>query len=371
MGVSVNKILQGDALEVLKILKAQSVDCSISSPPYWGLRDYGVDGQLGLEADFDQYIGKLCDIYDEVRRVLKPSGTCFVNLGDSYSSSGGRGSGGEDSMGSTSLDYVRNQRRTGKVNLPVKSLCMIPYRFAIEMVNRGWILRNIVIWHKPNVMPSSADDRFTVDFEPIFLFSKSKNYFFEQQLEPLAEETMKRNLYGHSGGGPYALGRERSPGEFGDPAGRNKRCVWPIPTNSYAEAHFATYPEDLVIPMIKSGCPEFICVKCRKSRKLIVEASGGSVGEEWNEHEQYAAKGQSINSSAKGGNGYKREVKGLTDCGCGAGFEGGVVLDPFSGAGTTCMVAKKLNRKYIGIEINKEYIQMAQDRIDSECGTLL
>ena len=329
-------ILQGDSLEVLKTFPDESVDCVITSPPYWALRDYGVDGQLGQEKTFQEYINKLCDIFNEVKRVLKDSGTCWVNIGDTY---GGTG----DKKDSTDPKY--KQGRNGQSiainkSATAKSLCQIPSRFAIEMTDRGWILRNRLIWHKPNAMPSSAKDRFTVDYEDVFFFVKRKKYHFETQYEPYAPASyvryrqalrasksyQKKELYKnntpYSGkfnvqnaedfGSPRARykrgqGSVSSRGDDSDglvvgginPNGRYKRAVWTIPTKPYKEAHFATYPEKLIEPMIKAGCPV-----------------------------------------------------------------GGIVLDCFFGAGTTGLVSKKLNRHYIGIELNPEYIKIAESRIN-------
>ena len=168
------------------------VDCCISSPPYWGLRDYGVDGQIGLEENYSEFIAKLIELYSEIQRVLKPTGTCFVNLGDTYA-----GSGSGTTKNADTSKYIENSKQvyvlpngTAKASKfrgtgLNKSLLMIPERFALAMIDNGWILRNQIIWHKPNQMPSSATDRFTVDFEKIFFFVKqSKDYYFEQQLEP-------------------------------------------------------------------------------------------------------------------------------------------------------------------------------------------
>ncbi|MEK9207420.1 MAG: site-specific DNA-methyltransferase [Patescibacteria group bacterium] len=185
-----NKIIQGDALEVLKTLPAESVDCVLTSPPYWALRDYGVPGQLGLETTFQEYITKLCDIFDEAIRVLKKEGTCWVNVGDTYNSGGNYRSEGEGQIeGTRGREY---QAKAGMVKVDIKlqglqskSLCQIPSRFAIEMTNRGWILRNEIIWYKPNCMPSPIKDRFTVDFEKVFFFVKSKKYKFDGRQENL------------------------------------------------------------------------------------------------------------------------------------------------------------------------------------------
>ncbi len=304
-----NVILQGDALTKLKELPDQSVNMCMTSPPYWALRDYGVDGQFGLEPTFDLYIKHLCDIFDEVKRCLKDDGTCWVNLGDTYY---GGGKDGKYCKKGVSDIQLGNKGSLGVVgskfkNMDYKDKCltMIPQRFALEMINRGWILRNTIIWYKPNCMPSSVKDRFTVDFEYIFFFSKNKKYYFEQQLEPhnpkYAYDWNKQN---ERKGVNYNLetkdrkteGRKRS--EFFGEGGRNKRTVWKICPKPFKEAHFAVYPEELCETPIKAGCPE-----------------------------------------------------------------GGIVLDPFFGAGTTGLVALKQQKKYIGIELNKEYIEIAIKRL--------
>ena len=337
--MELNKMYQGDALSILRTFPDDSIDCFITSPPYWGLRDYNTDGQIGLETTFQEYINNLCNIFDEVRRTLKKEGTCWVNIGDVYS--GGDGSNHNGSSGSVKQKKGINTERNIQLNhiLPDKCLCQIPSRFAVEMTNRGWILRNEIIWYKPNAMPSSAIDRFTVDFEKIFFFTKSKKYYFEQQLEPytspvnrwsgeltkgykgkftgtdgekfgsprarntrLGANTGENNKPPYKNNNPHLIRinypeRERSlrPTE----EGKNKRCIWAINTKPYQNAHFATFPEQLIAPMIKAGCPE-----------------------------------------------------------------NGIVCDPFGGAGTTGLVAKKFCRNYILIELNPVYIIMAEDRIN-------
>ncbi len=177
-----NIILNGDALKHLKGLPEKSINMCMTSPPYWALRDYGVEGQLGLESTFEEYINKLCNIFDEVKRVLRKDGTCWVNIGDTY---WGGGQGGNDYPGKQVVPSSGYGHKAKGNSYKSKSLVMIPFRFAIEMVNRGWILRNTIIWHKRNCMPSSVKDRFTVDFEYIFFFSKKKKYYFETQYEPI------------------------------------------------------------------------------------------------------------------------------------------------------------------------------------------
>lgn len=281
-------IIQGDSLWQLKLLESSSVNCCITSPPYYALRDYGVAGQVGLEATVNEYIDKLCNIFDEVGRVLKPEGTLFVNLGDTY---GGSGKGD-----SKELFTFKSKPKNQSI---LKSLCQIPSRFAIAMTDRGWILRNKIIWHKPNAMPNSAKDRFTVDYEEVFFFVKQKKYYFKQQLEkavmnrwggnkPMNTKNSKDKV------NVNGLARERDM----MPEFKNKRCVWSINTKPLKDSHFAAYPESLIEPMLEAGCPE-----------------------------------------------------------------GGTVLDPFFGAGTTGVVAIKQGKKYIGIELNPEYIEIAKSRI--------
>ena len=310
--MKLNKIICGDALEELKKLPDESINMCMTSPPYWALRDYGVDGQLGLEPIFDEYINKLCNVFDEVKRVLRNDGTCWVVIGDTYA---GTMPKTEKDLGKNPLESKHNIGK-GTINCGVqnKSLILIPFRFAVEMQKRGWVLRNVIIWHKPNCMPSSVKDRFTVDFEYVFFFSKKKKYYFEQQLEPLSDVTIedikkRKNLNcltGEKGSKEFNAdkpiyqvpkkGRLRT--DFINLEGRNKRTVWQISPKPFPEAHFAVYPEELCETPIKASCPKE-----------------------------------------------------------------GVVLDPFFGAGTTGVVAKKLGRKYIGIELNKEYIKIAEARI--------
>ena len=378
MNLPVNRIICGNAQDTLKTLPDSSINCCISSPPYWALRDYGIDGQLGLESTFEEYIDKLCGIYDEVKRVLRKDGTCFVNLGDTYAGSN-QGAGttpdreiSKKQLSNRGTNWMFDQKKalTSKISgVQNKSLILIPQRFAIEMVSRGWILRNVLIWHKPNPMPSSAKDRFTVDFEYVYFFVKNKKYWFEQQFEAY---TLPMNRWG----GIYTDGNV--PGskylkEDIDPAqltqrlrsmrpnelGRNKRCVWTIPTEPRSEAHFATFPQKLVEPMILSGCPRYICVACGKAREKIYEKEGVNKYTEegvlqgnptkikWNDsHPNYNARWWS-----------DFKDKGYTDCGCGAEWRPGIVIDQFCGSATVCRVAAQNQRDYIGIDLNPEYIE--------------
>ena len=292
-----NNILHGTALEKLKELQSESVDCCITSPPYWSLRDYKTEGQLGLESTFQEYITKLIEIFDQVKRVLKKTGSCWVNMGDTYSGSGTRGGQGyEDSKDITERRYYNS---TGQI--PEKSLCLIPQRFQIAMVDEGWICRNTIIWYKPNCMPSSALDRFTVNFEYFFFFTKSQKYYFETQYESMDKYPVGEKM--------PAIGGNKAPGyenpvysgnrPYASPLGRIKRCVWKIPTAQFSQAHFAVFPPALVKTPLLACCP----------------------------------------------------VNGL-------------VLDPFLGSGTVGLVAMQNARNFLGIELSQEYIDMAMQRLD-------
>jgi len=316
----IDQIICDNNLDVLKTFPSESINCCITSPPYWALRDYGVEGQLGLESTFHEYLDRLIAIFDEVKRVLRKDGTCWVVLGDTYS---GSGCGTNDYRAEKSKSIQgkgknRNLYKTGGIAQKItnvvqaKSLLQIPSRFAIMMTDHGWILRNEIIWYKPNAMPSSVKDRFTVDFEKVFFFVKEKKYWFEQQFEPyLTQEKrpdgiVRQRTYGYKG--KYSSKEEMRKWQKNEdsihgnnaysPQGRNKRCVWQIPTKPFKEAHFAVFPPTLVEPMIQAGCPE-----------------------------------------------------------------NGIVLDPFMGSGTVAEVALKLNRRFVGIELNPEYIKIAKKRI--------
>lgn len=637
------KILHGDALEELKKLPDDSVDCCMSSPPYWALRDYGIKGHvwdgnpdcrheweteiitkqrgtaagtnaqvgnqknevcgteikqgsfcskcgawkgaLGLEPTFDLFIKHLCDIYDEVKRVLKPTGTCWVNLGDTYASASGGRVGATATVGATKAGV---QGRGVTDEITEKSLCCIPFRFAIEMITRDtmdiykleegfinsnihiitennalrrqgeregiqsqvpegvaqeesqtlsgenekvatgkqgqdeglqqdillgkqgegdnqvhegecqeaqktemgspetlrrksaslpmlrgvayslfdnrpyiwerkstsqgdsevwdnlrvaqkgeipkgiqdslyelqlgngkvrnvppsrgrnfkirkrgipeelqkyfrlikkerWRLRNTIIWHKKNCMPSSAKDRFTVDFEYLFFFTKSKKYYFDRQTEPLSDpERLKRRQYDPNNlkrkfnyGEDKRIGTcnpktiEESNKKTLESGGRNKRCIWTINPKPFAEAHFAVYPEELCETPIKAGCPEFVCKKCGKPREKIYER-GKLVPDSAEYKPRGRRHGTLINPgmTARGSekptpnHHYEYDFQGYTDCKCNVTFEPGVVLDPFLGSGTTALVAEKLGRRWIGIELNEEYIKIAEKRLE-------
>jgi DNA modification methylase len=293
-------------------LRDGSVDCCVTSPPYWGLRDYGTPGHLGLEPTPEKYVAAMVEVFREVRRVLRPSGTLWLNLGDSYHS-GNRGGYRNDTHRWDSSPIQRrttgthmeavSPNRLPQEGLKDKDLVGIPWRVAFALQADGWWLRSDIIWSKPNPMPESVTDRPTKAHEYVFLLAKSERYYFGQEAvrEPHTHPDAWRNTGDRSTvkelDRPYALAISRPKDHIGHKHGRNVRTVWTIATQPYAGAHFATFPEDLARRCILAGCPE-----------------------------------------------------------------GGVVLDPFSGSGTTVRVARSLGRYGIGLELNPQYIRLAQER---------
>ncbi len=313
-----NTIIFGDALDSLKLLESDSVDTCITSPPYYNLRDYGKDGQIGLESTPEEYIERLVAVFREVRRVLKPDGTLWVNIADSYAGSGkGRTKDGTAKIETFSKTQSTNAgsingtlKKTVSENCKPKDLIGIPWMLAFALRADGWYLRQDIIWAKPNPMPESVKDRCTKSHEYIFLLSKSPRYYFDNNAikEPASYfEDMKRRVRNGHGewknkkaASTYAVsgvGRSRE-SLFSKDGKRNKRDVWTIATKAYKGSHFATFPDTLITPCVLAGCRE-----------------------------------------------------------------GGVVLDPFLGSGTTLMVANHHGRNGIGIELNEEYEKLIADRI--------
>ena len=304
----------GDCREVLRELPAESVHCVITSPPYWGLRDYGQGGQLGLEQTPEEYVAAMVDVFREVRRVLRSDGTVWLNLGDSYASSGGERTYGSSDNG-TGRGPGTKRHDVPASGLKPKDLVGIPWRVAFALQADGWYLRSDVIWSKPNPMPESVTDRPTKSHEYLFLLAKSARYFFDADAvrEPnvinpkwnYGSEDYRRDITQDE---QKTDGDFRRPKSSGDgwsgfaPAGpngtgRNIRSVWTIATAPYPGAHFATFPPKLVEPCVKAGCPS-----------------------------------------------------------------DGVVLDPFAGTGTVGMVAQSLSRRAILIDLNPDYLRQCLER---------
>jgi len=331
------KIIHGNCIDKIKELKDNSIDSVVSSPPYFGLRDYGADGQFGLEKTYQDYLANTVKVFETFKPKLKDTATIWWNVGDSYSSG---------KRTSTTNQSLRGNKEYGVTRTPVqngikeKDLLMIPNRVAIALQDAGWYIRSEIIWHKPNPMPESVKDRPTSCHEKIWLITKSKKYYYDAEAikEPITDTTairlLQKNIDNQEGssranggmksnGNMKAMGRKKfdknmggSGTSFVDHSGykkadgtyminptRNKRNVWTVTTKPFKGAHFATYPKDLIEPCIKAGCPE-----------------------------------------------------------------NGTILDPFGGSGTTGIVAALNNRNAILIELNQDYIDIANKRINKEVG---
>jgi len=396
-----NKIVRGDALEVLKKFPSESVDCVVTSPPYFAKRMYpGTEkvwggsefckhefdgdfckkcgawrGSLGLEPTPEMFVDHLIAIFREVKRVLKPHGNCFVVIDDAYSGSGW-GPRNDDPMHSA---------RTGKiyadmfdVRAPPKSLILVPELFAMRMVyDLSFILRQKLIWTKKvhlykdrttigNAMPESVSDRLCHTWEYVFHFVKEPKYYYDLDIVRIPHKTDAVNKLRDKSKEPYNQsypGGAFSPGARpqGHPLGANPGDVLQINTEPLKESHYAPFPTQLVEFLLKVGCPEWVCKRCGKPRERIVEVgefvkTGGSRKKDTPSVSEW---------QKKHGTGYHlRYTVGWTDCGCNASWRPGVVLDPFLGSGTTALVALRLNRWFVGIELSPEYTKMAAHRIE-------
>jgi DNA modification methylase len=352
----------GDALDLVRDVPTASVDCIVTSPPYWSLRNYGVDGQLGREATFTLYIEKLLEHAAEWYRVLKDTGTLFINLGDTYSGNRGNKTPAPDNK--NAHDAADTPNKSG----PRKQLLLIPARVALAFSDAGWMLRNDIIWQKPNAKPESCVDRFTKSHEHIFLFSKQLSYFFnmDDSLEPYlgdASNPSKGSNLHEGKTAEHQLGRASTkPRDWSSP-GRHPRDVWTMPTKPFKGAHFAVFPPEIPRKAIRAGCPSHVCARCGApwTRNVVIEYK-------WHE-KWFGAKQAQCNSRGNAGNGYNQPV-GRTPgpwqpaCSCAVGSIPGLVLDPFTGSGTTGLVAVEEGRRFAGFEMNSEYVSMATDRLN-------
>jgi DNA modification methylase len=315
--MEINKIYNENCLSLASRMPDNFIDCVITSPPYYGLRDYGTDGQFGLEETPEMFVENLVNLFREVRRAMKDTGTLWLNLGDSYAGSqtnnGGcsekstlSGGGGKYRTGSKNEKaYNNNNTKKIKHGIKPKDLIGIPWMVAFALRADGWYLRQDIIWHKPNPMPESVTDRCTKAHEYIFLLSKSQKYFYDA--DAIKEDSIHYGTDNRSDKGNIIYEGKRTENTDGSNGQdsfvtinekRNKRSVWSVTTKPFKEAHFATFPEDLIEPCVLAGCPK-----------------------------------------------------------------GGLIYDPFGGAGTTAKVAVKHGRNYILSEINPDYIDIAEKRI--------
>ncbi|ANP61106.1 DNA-methyltransferase [Pseudomonas aeruginosa] len=304
-----HEIRVGDCLDALRAMPDQSFHCCITSPPYFGLRDYGVDGQIGLEQTPAEFVSRLVEVFREVRRVLRDDGTLWLNIGDSYA--GGGGGNYSKSVKQTGHgEHITNVRNRGSwldsAGVKAKDLMGIPWRLAFALQDDGWYLRQDIIWHKPNPMPESVRDRCTKAHEYVFMLTKSPRYYYDH--EAVKEDAVSDHP---SGNGFKRDARESYKNLDGTARGndeqwtgvggkRNRRSVWTVPTAGFKGAHFATFPPDLIRPCVLAGAPR-----------------------------------------------------------------GGLVLDPFGGAGTTALVAMQEGRRSVLLELNPEYASIARHRLAS------
>ena len=388
------RLYLGDVTEVLREMDAESVQTCVTSPPYWGLRDYGEAGQIGLESTPGEYVARLVDVFREVRRVLRDDGTLWLNLGDSYVSTppGNKDTATSGLHGAQGAKYAerlltkdnRNARPTRLAGLKPKDLVGIPWRVALALQEDGWWLRSDIVWSKPNPMPESITDRPTRSHEYVFLLAKSARYFYDHIAvrEPLSSTPEQYLRAGKSVRDNHALGavagRPLGPSSFATvPDGRNARSVWTITTKSYAGAHFATFPPEIPERCIKAGTPEAgCCAKCGSPLERIIVATGpdGRTAE-MRGGKAHDADGKPLmgdnmmdhgvrGSWNSGGHVLKKETAGFRpSCDCDAETVPAVVLDPFSGAATTALVARSLCRRAVGIELNAEYLDISAKRL--------
>ena len=360
-----NEVHVGDALELLRVMPSHSVQCCVTSPPYWGLRDYGIPGQLGAEKTPAEYIAKVVAIFAEVRRVLRDDGTCWLNLGDTFINAKGMAHG---------VDPKQRARRFGlrpnDVSIPGykrKDLAGVPWRTAFALQDDGWYLRSDIVWSKPNPMPESVTDRPTRSHEFIFLLTKGLRYFYDAVAisEPVvrgyAGSTFTKGKTAAAG-----LGRTSQLPRL-ERETRNARSVWTITPKPYIGAHFAVFPPELPSRCIKAGTSEHgRCSACgapwlRQIAKTRTPDRPGRV---------QGREGDTITKAhgPDGRDGKRHRVVVQTTgwappCACGAPVKPCVVLDPFAGSGTTCAVAKSLGRDFIGIELNEDYRSLSDKRI--------
>jgi DNA modification methylase len=355
-------ILNGDVIACLRSLPDACVQCVVTSPPYWGLRDYGVEGQIGLEPTPEEYVEKMVEVFREVRRVLRDDGTLWLNLGDSYNGSGG--AGGDYASGGLKAGQPKYPGRRISALKP-KDLVGIPWRVAFALQEDGWYLRSDIIWSKPNPMPESVTDRPTKSHEYVFLLTKRARYFYDADAVREAHVSVDQSPR-KSGVGNGLNRTDRGVGRefFGNPAGRNRRTVWEIPTQPTPEAHFATFPEALVEPCIKAGTSERgCCPACGAPWRRVVEVTVYDTRPGTNtKYNGGGLASGSRNTTRKMS--MRSEIGWAPTCTCSAGDPiPCTVLDPFGGSGTVAKVARDLGRSSILIEINPEYVQIAKKRL--------
>lgn len=376
----INDIHQGDAAETLAEMPENSVHCAMTSPPYFGLRDYGVDGQIGLEESLEEYVNNLLDVASELRRVLRDDGSWWLNLGDSYAGSG-RGQwtdSGDEPKESYRPDSGELPDRD--VRMKRKTKMLVPHRVAIALIDAGWVVRNDVVWAKENPTPHPVKDRLNTTHEMVFHLTPEPDYWYDLEAirEPHKESSLDRNDYAFNTAG---VGMTEAPREDREddvimdadqachPNGKNPGDVFELPVKAFPDAHFAVYPPELCEKPIKASCPPKVCAECGTPYERVVEegnrtVEGGSPALDMDET-GYKDRTGNHQGERDGFTLPEREVLGWEQqCECETDeTEPGIVLDPFAGAGTTALVAKNLGRRFVGIDLNPEYVAMAQKRV--------
>ncbi len=318
------RVLVGDATDQLRQLPAGSVDCVVTSPPYWALRNYEVAGQVGLEPSVHHWVDRLVAVMDEVARVLKPGGVVWLNLGDTYA-------------------------RTDRHGAPPKGLVLAPERLLLALTHRGWRVRNKVVWAKPNAVPSSVRDRLNTTWEPLYLLVRDGRYHFDLDAIRVPHRSRpsrtrqdriarRRPVWaGPLAGDQAGLSLLKARGLVGHPLGKNPGDVWAVGTSSSRGGHHATFPQALIERPILATCPARICRSCGRpwQRQPVTRHLGRA-----------AILGQLV-----------------PVCACGDGWQPGLVLDPFMGSGTTGVVAERLGRRWLGIELNPAFAAAGELRI--------
>jgi DNA modification methylase len=420
-------VYAGDALTVLRQLPAERVHCVVTSPPYWGLRDYGTatwdggaedcdhrqqlggegassakqntsagtqtiayrdacgkcgarrtDAQLGLESTPEEYVARMVEVFREVRRVLRDDGTCWVNMGDSYATGGGRvgeaPGGGKQGEAWRLRGIMTTPNRLPLPGLKSKDLVGIPWRLAFALQADGWYLRSDIIWAKPNPMPESVTDRPTKSHEYLFLLSKRATYYYDAEAVREPAQYGRRPMPSASWD-RCAVVPSRVPGRTGGPgddpeAGRNLRTVWTIATHSFPDAHFATFPPALVVPCVKAGTSERgVCPACGAPWERVVYRGFVGQSNPYGPGQRIQGNRTSLNGRNMAARDTARDVltRWRPTCACGRPDTiPATVLDPFAGALTTCHVAKELGRRSIGIDLNPAYLDMGARRLAQE-----
>ena len=354
-------------------LAAKSVHTVVTSPPYYGLRDYGVDGQIGLEVTPDEYIANLVAVFRECKRILRDDGTLWVNIGDSYARDPAKVGNGHPSTGkqATNKGSLYDYQSPIPSGLKPKDLIGIPWMLAFALRADGWYLRQDIIWAKPNPMPESVKDRCTKSHEYIFLLSKSARYYYDN--EAVKEESIEPIRAREKNNGESAVDTKMRgyDGNCGNTGTRNKRDVWTVTTKPYKGAHYATFNPELIKPCILAGAPETCCAKCGAPYERVVERDRKARNELAKDDPRYRPNtyhGSYENINGKGDAGYTfTQTLGFEPtCDCNAGTSSGIVFDPFVGSGTTVATAIQLGRKGIGIDLSFKYLhENAKARVES------